>query len=444
MTRQYDLKQRVRQRMQKTGERYVAARAHLLASIAVAPPPLDPSLSGPAARYPFAPGICRDTTAARNFLAAIGAGAPHTRAPIDEALLTGLCGGIGFLYIVFEYAGYPPLLSLLMRHDSAADQFVPAGLRRLGLSLQTRETSSAAKAESDLRAALADGEPALCVVDAALIASNPPPGLTPGMAPTIVAVVELAGDECVIDAGRGRPLRIAAAQLARARAAIRKARHRLLTATAADTPAASPTRVDDAIAACVDRFVNSPYKGYASNFGFAGMEKWLALLTDERDAKGWPRLFPDGRRACLGLRRVYEGLQCELTPPAGGRALYAEFLRQAAAICEHEPYARVATAYDEAARAWAAIAQRVADCGVREVRSGCDLLDAYSELLDSADDAAERDVAAELNESDALCALDADTTRTLYRELAGMLRIAIDAERAAHAGLSAALAARRA
>lgn len=444
MTRQYDLKQRVRQRMQKTGERYVAARAQILASISAAPQPPDDTATGPAARYVFAPGVCRDTSAARNFLAAIGIRAPHTRAPIDEALLTGLCGGIGFLYIVFEYTGYPPMLSLLMRHDSAADQFVPAGLQRLGLSLQTSETTSAAKAERDLRAALADGTPALCVVDAALIASNPPPGLAPGMAPTIAVVVEITGDECVIDAGRGRQLRVSTAHLARARASIRKTRHRLFTANPSDAAATSPSHVDDAIAACVDRFVNSPYKGFASNFGFAGMEKWLALLTDERDAKGWLRLFPDGRRACMGLRRVYQGLQCELTPPAGGRALYAEFLRQAAAICAHEPYARVATAYDEAARAWAAIAQRVADCGVREVRSGCDLLDAYSELLDGADDAAERDVAAELNEMDALCALDADATRTLYRELADMVRVAIDAERTAHAGLSAALAARRA
>ena len=76
------------------------------------------------------------------------------------------------------------------------------------------------------------------------------------------------------------------------------------------------------ISAAIDRFLvaydESPAKSFASNIGTEGLRKWARLLTDRKDKKGWPKVFPNGALAYLGLRRVYDGLEHEYTAPAGG------------------------------------------------------------------------------------------------------------------------------
>src|SRR5207248_3071827 len=97
MTTLKHLKQRVRARMQKTGETYATARRLVLRL--VAPPPAE---GDPAARWHFG-GNVPATTALRVLLAHAGVRAPHTGKPFSEAMLFGLAGGIGIGCCAFHY-----------------------------------------------------------------------------------------------------------------------------------------------------------------------------------------------------------------------------------------------------------------------------------------------------------------------------------------------------
>lgn len=434
MTRQQSFKERVRARMARTGERYTTARAHLLGMWN------EPGGSG----HSFRPGLCRDTAAVRNALAAAGARLPGGEA-IDEVLLTGLCGGTGFLYIVFEYAGLPPLPSVLMRHDSAADQFALHGLRRLGLGLEVSETGSAAKAQRTLDEALDAGRAVLCVADASALREDAAPSALAGMAPTIVAVTAREGDSYVLDTGRGRAERRSQAALAAARAGYKPAKHRSAVLKGPCEVTDLAAALHGAIAATVQRYEHAPFKGFASNFGFAGMDKLVDALRDAKDKRGWPRLFPEGRLACLGLRRLYQGLELELTPPAGGRLAQAQFLRAASRLTGRASYAEAAAGFDAAAAGWSEVSRFVASCGVRAVSTGCELLDAYAELLDdespaASGEGARREVERELEASADAAAITSDQARAIYAEVARRAALAVAAERQAVAVLGRACA----
>ncbi|HVK22887.1 MAG TPA: BtrH N-terminal domain-containing protein [Actinokineospora sp.] len=149
MTRQKNMKALVRDRMARTGETYTTARGHVAAH---------------APQRQAEPGTHAPSTLVRDLLARAGVVAPHTGEPFTEAMLAGLGGGIGFMYAVFEYKGFPhPTMTIVAQHHP--DPFVPAILDRLGCATETTRTTSAKVADRRLSAALADGVPAVCTLD---------------------------------------------------------------------------------------------------------------------------------------------------------------------------------------------------------------------------------------------------------------------------------------
>ena len=101
MTKHRDFKALVRERMQKTGERYTAARAQLAGKSPV--PSFSPqTLPGLLTGYDTFGGIQSGTAAVRNTLASMGHVSPFDGAPYKESWINGLCGGPGFLYAVFD------------------------------------------------------------------------------------------------------------------------------------------------------------------------------------------------------------------------------------------------------------------------------------------------------------------------------------------------------
>lgn len=372
--------------MDKTGERYTAARAMLLKSPASSGTVGDAFIRGLFEGYSCVGGVCRDTGAMRNVLAQAGVVAPHTGEALSEAMLYGLCGGVGFLYAVFEYKGMPPMLSVLTRYDSMSDTFVVGGIERLGAPMTVHQTGSAAKARRTLDETLAAGTPSLCTVDCAALRGDPADSRLIGCAPAVVGVAGVDGDSILLDDGAVEPLRLSADQFATARGAYKKGKHRLITI---NRDAASPSReelgarVVDAARATALRYTHAPYKGFASNMGLAGIAKWRRLLTDTKQPKSWPNLFAGGARACMALRRAFEGIEHEFTPPAGGRPMYADFLSEAAELTGDSAFRRASDAYRCTGKGWRAVSDFVAGCGAHAVETCCEQLDRYAELLDS-------------------------------------------------------------
>ena len=77
MTQNREFKQLVRERMANTGERYTAARAHLIHSPNATTEPIKGLFPG----YTRFGGLCRDTGALTNALAQAGVVSPHTHKP---------------------------------------------------------------------------------------------------------------------------------------------------------------------------------------------------------------------------------------------------------------------------------------------------------------------------------------------------------------------------
>jgi hypothetical protein len=334
-----DFKRLVRARMDKTGEAYTTARAHLR-------PQPDPGPAGPLhGRNP-------ETAALTRLLAALGVTDPASGRPLTEATALGVSGGIGFAYFVFEYEEQTTLYlggrinSYVQKRDAAE-----AALARLGVPFRTRTTRGAATAERQLRAALDQGRPVIVTVDAARLGSRSVPDWLCGMVPQDVLVEPGDGDPRVWELAPA-PVPVPWAELAEARAGVASVRHRLVEAE----PPTEPADPAGAAAGGIDSTWRGMLEPPMRNFGVPGLAKWAELLTAPRDPKGWPRLLePPGRQVQL-LTWLYDWVETAGTGGGFFRAMYAEFLEEAAGLLERPTLARLAGDYRELAAAWSGLA----------------------------------------------------------------------------------------
>ncbi|HWO68853.1 MAG TPA: BtrH N-terminal domain-containing protein [Umezawaea sp.] len=290
MTERKSFKHLVRSRMARTGESYSTARRHLLGESAV-------RTGG---------GTQHESALLRNVLGG--------RA--GEPLLAGLAGGIGFMYFVFEYAGHHPTMTIVTRHHP--DPYIPAALRRAGISHEISRTTSVRKAEAGLRRALADG-PVICVVDRTKL---PWHGLTGQWGPEAhsVGVLGVDGDTVLLDDECVRPNPLPLNDFL----AAWSPKHEMITIGAGWKP-----DVEDAIATTCAH-LTGPVLGnnFDVNFGFSGMRKLAGQLRDPKGKQGWARRYADPGALFFALRRLHDCLEVEHGGPSATRALYAEFLRE--------------------------------------------------------------------------------------------------------------------
>jgi hypothetical protein len=426
MTTPRDFKALVRERMAKTGERYAAARARVLSDTAAPAhslPPVRRMYPGVLDGYDAFGGIQNGTAPLTNVLRHAGVAWSPTGQPFTEALLNGLCGGPGFLYAVFEYKGWPPLLSIALQSRSMPDAYIGQGLARIGVATTRHETTSPAAAKKALEATLGAGKAALCAA-----------GLL------TVAVVGRDGDDWWIDGRAPVPTRLASATLARFRSGYRPTKNRLTTIDGADGSADAIGTLRLAIADTAKSYAEPPVpRSFWVNCGFAGLEKWQRMLTDSKDKKAWPVLFDEGPRAFAALKRTYEWVACFVAPGAG-RPLYAEFLEEAARILKEPSLETAAGAYRDAGQLWSALAEGVATVDDAAVRRACQEAEREVESLDTEGDCHTMANPIEQMEKQrtagADCRLTKAAARAIYAEMAVRLRAIVDAERAAVAAMT--------
>ena len=314
MTRQRDFKSRVRARMERTGERYAAARAHVLAAGPDRPRvetsfalPLFPSVHAVG-------GQQADVAAARNLLANAGL-AGHDGAPLTEAMAFGLAGGVGFLYGVFEYDG-TPTMTIVSRNRSLPDAFLEPLFERAGAEVRISTTVSAAKARRELDQLLDEEAPALCTVGAGWLDYLGLPRDESAMSPHVVGVIGRTDGTLLLDDRAPQPLTVEADTFAAARAAYRPAKHRMISVTALPGEHDWVGAVNTALHAGVRGYDTPPVPQWAANVGMAGLKKWHRLLTRPTEKKSWHRIFAEGSRAAIGLTRLYDCVTHAYTAPA--------------------------------------------------------------------------------------------------------------------------------
>jgi len=411
MTKQSSFKQKIRSRMEKTGERYAAARQTLLQrhepSQAASPIPAVPG-------YGFRPGVEPDMAMLTAALAQAGVTEPSTGKPFEAGRLFGLSGGIGFMYFVFEYQGHAPMMTFNCRSWTTPGPLLERVMRHAGIEREMLETGSAAIAQRFLDETLASGRALHITLD---FASLPFTGFADewaGQMPRQANVVGTAGDEYLLDLSG--PVMLGREVLARARAAGRKEKHRSLRFSSGPAKADARSAVRAAVRGTAESYLVAPFKGYASNFGLAGIEKIARLCADPRDKKGWPNLFDSGPLAFLVLLRTWECATLELTPPAGGRAYYASFLEGSADL--GLPQLREAAALARASGdLFTELADEAVALGGRSVEQAVEITKQLAEVQRSAGPRAAsrvkelRDQRSSLAQS---CDLDAPARRSAY------------------------------
>lgn len=389
MTKHSSFKARIRQRMQKTGERYTTARAQLLSSLTNA----DRDVRSTAEHYPgILPGydsfggIQGETAILRNVFKHAGITHPATGEPYSEAMLHGLCGGIGFMYAVFEYKGELPMLTMVMRSGTLPQTYMMPVFERVGVTLHSSQTTSVKIARQALQDAFNNGTPAICIVDVALLPYYGVPAAMVGMGPHYVAVVGIDGDHAWLDDRSLRPCSITLEQLGKARLGYKAAKQHLLTIESQAPDVDWQASLNDALGATVRALgegdVGVP-AGFRSNCGFAGMEKWRNLLTTKKDKKAWRTVFDSPDKIYVGLRRAYECIQFEYTAPAAGRTFYAEFLEEAFALTNQSSLRDAGNSFRDSAAKWQELAQLIADAPDDSIRRGCEICNRRAELLDN-------------------------------------------------------------
>jgi hypothetical protein len=188
MTAQKHLKQLIRTRMQKTGERYASARRQVIGQIQLDNP-------DPLTRWHF-PGNVPATTALRILLTHHGLRVPHTEQPFTEAMLFGIAGGIGigvfqFYYQKEDHASFF-IAGRHQWHDDAA--YLQDALKLFNVKTTTQETAGAKAAEQQLRAALRHG-PSIVWVDAAELPHRAMPAEASGGGYHVIVVYRINDED---------------------------------------------------------------------------------------------------------------------------------------------------------------------------------------------------------------------------------------------------------
>lgn len=342
MTSQKQLKARIRARMARTGESYTTARRHVAGT---APAPTS------AAGYRLAGGRDPVAAALAHVLAHHGVRCAGTE--VSEAVLFGIAGGPGAGYILWEFAhdGSRPVVLAFSADWQYADRAPLAALDRLGVAASVQRTGGAVGAARALAAAVDAGRPALVWPDRQVLGLRHLPPAFDGMGGHVVVVPARAGEGYLVDDRSHAPLTVPVAVLDAARA--RVGSYRNLLVVPEPTGDLAPAALRSALVAGLTHGVTQ-LGGTSTSFALPAWRKWARLVTDPTAAKGWPRVFADGRGLAGALASVWEGVS-----PAGAtgghrRDLAADCLDQAAPVLG-VPTADAAGAWRAAGAAWTAV-----------------------------------------------------------------------------------------
>ena len=322
--------------------------------------------------YPFLGGTHPETAALRNVLAFHGVTAPHTGEPLTEAMLLGLGNGLGVLYILWEFKEHNSKTVVLAFHHRSnyRREFSEHICYRLGVSFEIHETGGRKAATAKLQTALDDGLPAIALVDWAGLSYLGLPEHLRGAVGYVVAVCggsAVEGEICIDDRSP-HPLPLPAEEFATARSRIGSFKHQLLVL---EPPADVDllNAVHAGIQGCLD------YLGEKSDsFSLPAIRKWARMMTDTKNKKGWPQVFAD-RLGLFGvLRSLYETIEPVGANGGSLRAMYGDFLEEAAVVLNNPALAEVGAQYHALGGKWHKFAESLLSNRIPEFKQAKSLI----------------------------------------------------------------------
>jgi hypothetical protein len=245
-------------------------------------------------------------------------------------MVLGIGGGLGAGYILWEFkARAGAILTLGFRNRwqyPAIPGWYGQNLDRLGIAADLHETGGAARGRATLDGILADGRSVAAWVDYQSIGTWYVPDSLSGYWGYPVVVVGRTDDGAYLVDDRGRePFVVDDATMATARTRIGSYKHRLIDPHPESGPIPEE-RLRSAIEAGLSDQVDH-LQSPSDSFSLPAWRKWSRLMTDTKQAKGWPRVFADGDGLFGALLSIVEAVDVR-AGAAGGhmRERYAEFL----------------------------------------------------------------------------------------------------------------------
>jgi hypothetical protein len=353
MTSAKQLKARVRARMARTGERYAAARAHVVGAAG----------SGGGfvvdVGWSLRGGTDPDSAALANVLGHRGVTGPD--GPLSEPLLLVVGGGLGAGYILWEFShDESRVVTLGFAHSwNYFDRRLATTVDRLGLDVAWSRTGGAAGAARALQDALSAGDPAIVWPDWYNVGYWHLPAFLDGHGghPVVAYALSDAGSGARVhlDDRTLAPLTVPATDLDRARARIGSYKNTMLVVRSAGV-AVPADRLRAAVCTGLQGTVEY-LGGTSTTFALPAWRKWSRLLIDSRATKGWPTVFADGRGLLEALASVWEAVQP--TGMSGGhlRGVFADGLQEAATVLDLPALAAEVDRWREIAELWHALAE---------------------------------------------------------------------------------------
>ena len=320
-----------------------------------------------------------DTASIRNALDYQGAKAPHTGQPYTEAMLLGISGGITFGYFTFHYSGYDPQVNLLTRNTFEPMETI---FNRMGIAREVLQTTSPGKGRQNLVRALEEGYAPVARPDMWLLPYNALPydeGMWGGLPLIIYGYEPQKGEACLSDRSFVS-LTVTTEDLDKARARIKKDKHRLLLLEHPDESRLA-TAIRQGLGDCVRLMTEKPPRGSVRNFGLRALQHWREML--QKNSKGsWAREYPTGRPLLSVLTSSYTFLG-----PAFGKTMkaerdvYADFLEEAAQVLQMPALDNVALRYRIAGDAWEGLLCALLPEDVPMLKKAREYIDLKTELF---------------------------------------------------------------
>jgi hypothetical protein len=398
MTAHKHLKQLVRSRMAKTGERYAAARRHIIAHGNGQVIPRDGSLDDfpPAGAWHFA-GSVPATTALRVLLSHAGVLNPVTKQPFSEPMLFGIAGGIGiglcqFVYEKEDFASFFVAGRHLWHDDQA---YLERAIKAFGIKPIVEETTGAKTAEKKLiDAFLSKGAgPLIAWCDMATFPHRGMPAWMQGGSYHVVTVygIEDDGKTAVVGDMTDEPIRVAMSDLTAARMRIKKYKCRTLridpAAGAAKTKVDLKSLVYDGLKRCAAALRKPDMKAMQNWFKLDALKVWADRITDEKSKDGWPNAFKPGKRMWTGLTGIHDYIENYGTGGGLCRPMFADFLAESAEALGDKKLAALGKRYAEIGAMWSHLADAALPDSVPLFAQAKKLLDARNERLTAEPDA---------------------------------------------------------
>jgi len=291
--------------------------------------------------------------------------------PVSEPMAFLAGGGIGAGYILWEWQrdGSNTLVLAFQNEWQYYGRWMPKAFTRFGADFEEYQTGSVRAASKTLADLLRAGRPCVVLPDRYQVGYwGWPPALDgKGGHPVIAYRIDGSGgregstgaDDVVRVDDRGRvPILVPRKWMDAARARVGSYKNVLYVLREQDLKPDLEWVAREGLRECAEHL-----SGMSDSFSLPAWRKWARLMTDTRNPKGWPQVFPDGAGLAGAMMAIWESVRPVGMEGGNLRDLFADGLDEAAILLGEPELAELAEEYRRIYALWIDLSQAAESSG---------------------------------------------------------------------------------